>query len=243
MGLIGSLLGATVGGWTLGPVGAIIGLVVGHVAEEASSVKQLIGESDSSRQSKGGFIASLLILMSAVMKADGSVVRSELDYVKQHLVRTLGPDAAAEALIVLRDILKQQIPLNDVCLQIRVNLDYAARIELMYFLVGLAMADGHYNANELNVIKHIAEQLGISASDIASLKGMYGNDLKSAYDILETTENASDDEIKKAYRQMAVRFHPDKVEHLGDEFKKSAHEKFQKVNEAYEKIRKSRGMK
>ncbi|MFT3739135.1 MAG: TerB family tellurite resistance protein [Breznakibacter sp.] len=243
MGFKGSLLGATVGWWMGGPVGAIVGLVVGHVAEESSSVTKMLSEEDNSRQARGGFIASMLILMAAVMKADGKVVHAELEYVKAYLIRNLGQQKTAEALIMLRDILKQQIPLQDVCLQIRINLDYSSRLELVHFLIGLATSDGRLDAAELSVIRQIALNLGISESDIGSLGSMYKDDLESAYKVLEVDSAASDEDIKKAYRQMAVRFHPDKVEHLGEEFKKSANEKFQRVNEAYEKIKKERNFK
>jgi DnaJ like chaperone protein len=244
MGIIGSILGATVGWWMAGgPIGAIIGLVLGHVAQEASSVNAVLNEQDHSRQAPGGFLASLLVLMAAVMKADGKVVHAELDYAKQHLIRTLGPQKAADALILLRDLLKQPIPLKEVCLQVRVNLDYASRLELVHFLLGLARADGHFAGPEKNIIQQIAYELGISADDIGSLQGMFGDDIKSAYQILEISPEASNDEIKKAYRQLAIRFHPDKVEHLGEDFKKSAHAKFQKLNDAYEKVKKERGIK
>jgi DnaJ like chaperone protein len=59
---------------------------------------------------------------------------------------------------------------------------------------------------------------------------------------LEIDHGASDSEVKKAYRKMAVKYHPDKVSHLGEEFKKAANEKFLKVKEAYEKIKKERGL-
>jgi DnaJ like chaperone protein len=243
MGFLGSLLGASVGWWLGGPLGVVIGLIIGHVAEESSSAKVIINDQDSSRQARGGFMASLLVLMAAVMKADGKVVQSELEYVKSYLIRSLGPEKAAEALLMLRDILKQPIPLKEICLQIRVNLDYSSRLELLHFLFGLGMADGHLGKDEQTVIINIAQDLGISASDISSIQNMFFNDVEAAYKVLEIESTASDDEIKKAYRNMAVRFHPDKVEHLGEEFKKSANEKFQKVNEAFEKIKKSRGMK
>ena len=61
---------------------------------------------------------SLLVLVAAVMKADGKVVKSELDYVKQFFVRQFGQESAKQALLMLKDILKQEIPVRDVCLQI-----------------------------------------------------------------------------------------------------------------------------
>ena len=65
----------------------------------------------------------------------------------------------------------------------------------------------------------------------------------AAYKILEVEQSASNDEIKKAYRKMARKYHPDMVSHLGEDFQKSANEKFRKVNEAYEMIKKERNMK
>lgn len=243
MGLIGSLIGATVGWWLAGPLGVIVGMIVGHVAQESASVKIIKGSDDYSRQSLRGFMASLLVLMGAVMKADGKVVHSELEYVKKYLVRTLGAEKAQEALLMLRDILKQDIPVRDICMQVRVNLDYASRLELLHLLVGLGMADGHMSPEELFLIRQIANDMGISDSDMASLQNMYAGNLEAAYKVLEIDDKATDEEVKKAYRALAVRFHPDKVEHLGDDFKKSANEKFQKVNEAFDKVKKARGIK
>lgn len=243
MGFLGSLIGATLGWWMGGPLGIIIGLIIGHVAQESSSASVLTDRDDQSRQSVGGFVASLLVLMGAVMKADGKVVHSELEFVKRYLVRTLGADKAQEALLMLRDILKQEIPVRDICLQVRINLDYASRLQLLHLLVGLGMADGVLSRDELMLIRQIAFDLGISEADLGSLENMYVDDVQAAYKVLEIAENASDDDVKKAYRAMAVRFHPDKVEHLGEDFKKSANEKFQRVNEAFEKIKKARGLK
>ena len=64
----------------------------------------------------------------------------------------------------------------------------------------------------------------------------------SSYKILEVEKTATNDEVKKAYRKMAVKYHPDKVHHLGPEYQKDAQEKFKKINEAYERVKKERGM-
>ncbi len=243
MGLLGSVFGATVGWWTLGPIGLIMGLVLGHMAEESVTIKKLDEGDISSRHAKGGFLASLLILMAAVMKADGKVVKSELDMVKQYLVQNLGEEQASEALILLRDILKQNISIPEVCHQIRINLEYAYRLELVHFLFRLGNADNALSSSEVRVIIQVASGLGLSANDISAIQNLYINDIESVYKVLEISPDFTDEEIKKAYRSMAIRFHPDKVEHLGEEFKKSANEKFQKVNEAFERIKKDRGMK
>ncbi len=239
MGLFGSLAGASLGWFTLGPVGAIIGFIVGHVAEESSSRSS---QQNINTTARDGFIASLLVLMAAVMKADGKVVRSELSFVKAYLVRTFGEQKASEALLMLREILNQEIPVRDVCTQIKANVDYSSRLELLHLLFEVAKSDGSIPQAELNVLQEISKYLGLSATDYTSILNMYIESTESAYKILEISAEATDDEVKKAYRKMALKYHPDKVSHLGEEFQKTAGEKFRKVNEAYEKIKKSRGL-
>jgi DnaJ like chaperone protein len=70
---------------------------------------------------------------------------------------------------------------------------------------------------------------------------MYFRDVNSDYKILEIEPEATTEEIKKAYRKVAIKFHPDKVASLGEDVQKAAKEKFQKVLEAYENIKKQRG--
>jgi len=242
MGFWGSLLGAGLGWWTLGPIGAIMGLVLGHITEEQSSFMN--GESqDRSAQSRNGFLASLLILVAAVMKADGKVVRSELEFVKRSLIMTFGEKQASDALLLLRDILKQDIPVKDVVHQIRVNVNYSSRLQLIHLLYGIARSDGHFSIEEQELIRSVALGLGIAEKDFESITATFGSDLSACYKVLEIEKSATDDEVKKAYRKMAVRFHPDKVAHLGDDIKNAAEEKFKSVNEAYERIRKERNIK
>jgi DnaJ like chaperone protein len=194
------------------------------------------------RSTPGDFGMSLLVLIAALMKADGKVMKSELDYVKRFFIQQFGEASAKEALIMLRDILKQNIPVRDVCVQISQNMDYSSRLQLLHLLFNIAIADGIVNAAELDAIEKMAGYLGIASSDYMSIRNMFVPETDSAYKILEIDPSATDDEVKKAYRRMAMKYHPDKVAHLGEEFRKSADEKFKKVNEAYEKIKKERNM-
>ncbi len=233
-----SLLGAGIGWWIMGPMGALLGLFFGSLAEEWTENRD-----DIQSNPRDGFVVSLLVLIAAVMKADGKVVRAELDFVKNYLVRSFGENKSAEALIILRDILKQNIPVHDVCNQIRQHVDYNSRVQLVHMLFGLANADGRIPKIEENVILQIAAALNIASSDVDSIHHMYIKNTNSAYKILDIAQDATDDEVKKAYRKMAVKFHPDKVAHLGIEFQEAAKTKFQKVNEAFECIKKERGMR
>jgi DnaJ like chaperone protein len=240
MGIVGSLIGFGIGWWVLGPVGALIGMFLGGQAEEmAVNDRKRPGMPHGS--TRDGFVVSLLVLMAAIMKSDGKILRSELDYVKNYLRHYLGEEKAREALIVLRDLIKKQIALTDVCHQIRINLNYDSRIQLLHLLFGLARADGQLSSGEISTISRIAGLLGISHSDYQAVMNMFFDNLEAYYKILEISPSATDEEVKKAYRKMALRFHPDKVSHLGPEFQKAANEKFASVNNAYNKIKKERG--
>ncbi len=242
MGGFGKWIGGGLG-WVMGgPIGGLLGFLVGSMVDTATP-----GQASYSRgagsTTPGAFGVSLLVLIAAVMKADGKVVKSELDYVKQFFVRQFGKENAREASVMLRDLLKQEIPLRDVCEQINRNMDYSSRLQLLHLLFNISISDGLAQPSEINIIEKISGYLGISSSDFVSIRNMFVPETDSAYKILEIESSASDEEVKKAYRKMAVKYHPDKVNHLGDDFRKSAEEKFKMVNDAYERIKKERNIK
>jgi DnaJ like chaperone protein len=228
-------------GWALGgPIGALIGYGIGSLFDNASGgVKQL----PSGQTGGGDFAVSLLVLSAAVMKADGKVLKSELDFVKRFLITQFGAKNANEQLHILRDILQKDIPVREVCFQIRNAMDYSSKLQLMHYLWGIAQADGHIDNTESNIIEQIAANLGIAPADAESIKAMFVHSTDEHYKILEISSDASEAEIKKAFRKMAVKYHPDKVSHLGEDYRKAAEEKIKKVNEAYEAIKKERGFK
>lgn len=228
-------------GWAFGgPIGGILGFVLGSVYDNAEEVTVQQGRRVGTSRS-GDFAASLLVLTAAVMKADDRILKAELDFVKAFFLRQFGAHYAKEQMLVLREILKQDIPLRDVCLQIKQHIDHPSRLQLLHYLFGISMADGEVHPSEVKVIEQIAAYLGISDADFGSIKAMFVKDRKAAYHILEIEPEATDEEVKKAYRRMAVKYHPDKVSHLGEEFQKAANEKFQKVNDAFQQIKKERG--
>jgi len=241
MGIFGSLFGASIGWWLLGPIGALLGSFIGSSLENSSGVsnKRISGDGNA----QDGFMASLVVLMAATMNADGKVLKSELDYVKQNLVRIFGERVAVDALRLLKEILKKNIPLNEVTAQISRHMDYPSKLELIHILYGIGIADGHLAQSEINVIEQIAAGIGVRTSDYISVKNLYFDNLDSAYKVLEVEQNATDEKVKKAYRKMAVKFHPDKVAHMGVDVQRSANERFQKLNEAYERIKRARGIK
>ncbi|MBM3420737.1 MAG: molecular chaperone DjlA [Bacteroidetes bacterium] len=241
MGSFARWIGGGLGALAGGPLGAVLGFLIGTVIDN-TRFEVHGGRPAYGPTTPGGFGMSLLVLIAAVMKADGRVLRSELDFVKQFFTRQFGPDSATDALQVLRDILKQEIPLRDVCSQIAMNMDYSSRLQLIHMLFGVSAADGRYDEAELKVIGRISEYLNIAGADYMSIRNMFVPETDSSYKILEIERIATDEEVKKAYRRMAMKYHPDKVSHLGEDFRKDADEKFKKVNEAYKRIKKERNM-
>ncbi|MCK5137666.1 MAG: molecular chaperone DjiA [Bacteroidales bacterium] len=230
-------------GWALGgPIGGILGLAVGSIFDSGTTDTTGKTRSVRGRTLRGDYAASLLVLIAAVMKADGRVMKSELDYVKRYFVSRFGEDTATEAVVMLRDIMKQEIPLRDVTHQLSQRLDYSYRLEMLHFLFGIASADGSVSDAENIVINRISGYMSISDSDFQSIRAMFVSQTDASFKILEIEPTASDDEVKKAYRRMAMKYHPDKVSHLGEDFKKVAHEKFRKVQNAYDQIKKKRGL-
>jgi len=229
-------------GWAVGgPIGAIVGFALGSLFGSTEKVHS--GQTYSRRTTEADFKASLLVMMACVMKADGNVQKKELDVVKRFLVANFGEEGALDALQMLKKLLDQPINEVEVASQINLYMNYSAKLQLIRLLFDIAYADGDVNVAELNVIQRISNTFNISSADFQSLKAPYikNVDQNWAYKALEIEPSASIDDIKKAYRRMAMKYHPDKVANLGDDIKKSATEKFRSVNEAYEQLKKQKG--
>ena len=225
-------------GWAIaGPIGAILGYTYASMKEGQSYI-----QSPKSRTKHGDFIMSVLVLFAKVMKADGKLLKSELDYVKQFLKRQFGIKQTKDLMLVFKDILEQEYPLRDVCRQIQRSMDHPSRLELIHILYGLSQSDGHVHPSEIRIIQTIANYLNISNNDYASIKAMFAKDENAAYRILEIDPSTSDKKVKEAYRKMANKYHPDKVAHLGQKMQTVAEEKFKSVNDAYQQIKKDRNL-
>lgn len=255
-------------GWSLmGPIGGIIGYLIGNSFENKSQKASAFVGGDSTGErtshryvntgSTNDLSMALLVLMAAVMKADSVVKKSELEYVKRFLNSNFEHEQAQQLLLMLRDIQKQDFDLGDVCRQIKYNTDYSTRYQMLDFLFGIGGSDGDLSQPEVNVLTRMATYLGINKGDQLSIharhvSGSYkgggassssSKSNKDPYKVLGLDSDASDDEIKKAYRRLAMKYHPDKVEGLGEEMKKNAEAQFREINEAYETLKSVRGIK
>jgi DnaJ like chaperone protein len=246
-------IGALIGFSVFGFFGAVIGFAVGSMFDSnskfewderftnSSSSSSYTGKQAYQRTTTGDFSASLLVLTAAIMKADGKILKSELDYVKQFYTRQFGAAKTKEQMRALRDLLNQPIDVRSVGHTIRYQMQYHSRLQLLHYLFGIAQADGNISDSEVNEINRISNYLGLNIADFESIKAMFIKETGGDYKILEITQDASNDEIKSAYRKMAKKYHPDKVASLGEDVRKKAEEKFRMVQDAYENLKKARG--
>jgi len=231
----------------------IIGFVIGSIVDFMSRGKKTKAPNSSSsagyeyyrqRATQYDFPTMLMALSAVVMKADGTVKRVELDYVKSFFTAQFGNQFTREHLQVLKHFLdNSQIPITDICNDIRNRISVDGRIQMVHYLFQVAKADGHVDDRELKIIEQLANKLGIPAMEFDSVKNMFYRSADSDYKILGIEASASDEDVKRAYRKMAIAFHPDKVAQMGEEYQKGAKEKFQQIHDAYENIKRKRGIK
>ena len=232
-------------GWSFGgPVGAIIGYAIGGLFSSNSPrvIRSEVNDTFGNTEEKRDFNVTLLVLSAAVMKADGDIKKSELDYVKRFFLQNFGQERAESYIKMLREILEKEYNLYEVSQQVGRYMDYASRLQLLHYLFGIANADGRISQEELSVINLISDYMGVTTSDFMSVKAMFIKETDSANKILGIEPSATDEEVKKAYREMAKKNHPDLVSNLGDEVREAAERKFQEINAAYETIKKQRGI-
>jgi DnaJ like chaperone protein len=243
-------IGAFIGFFLLGRnfLGAILGFVIGSILD---SMKFRSGNGEDiftyyreqASRPHEDFATTLMALSAAVMKADGRPLKVELEYIKTFFARQFGPQYTTQHLKILKHFLDApQIPLDQICEDIKLRTQVEVRIQLLHYLFGIAKADGHVAETEIQLLQRISIFMEIPHVDFESVKNMFYRDVNSDYHVLGIEPTATEEEIKKAYRQMAIRYHPDKVASLGEEYQKGAKEKFQKLQDAYENIKKARGI-
>ena len=254
-------------GWAVGgPIGALLGYWIGKAVLPDKQIGS--GESDGFASRRRGpyhntgtqedINAALMVLIAAVMKVDGNVKKSELDYVKRFLLTNYGEERGKAMLKVLQQMVQQDIPINQVCQQIKVNTDYSTRYHMVDFLFGIGGADGQFHPAEINMLRLIAQYLGISTGDYTSIferhvghadtgytggsrsESRSGSYSKDPYRVLGIDSSATDDEVKKAYRRMAMKYHPDRVAGMSEEMQRNAAEQMKEINEAYDVIKQRR---
>lgn len=227
--------------------GAILGFILGTIFDniqlgKTKTTRGSIFGQNKTEVTPADFELNLLSLASLVIKADGNVSQAELDYVRSYFVQAYGKDRANATFKVFNEVIKKnEISAQKIGGLLRQRMRYESRLQVLHFLFSIANADGHVSNPEVNQIRSIGGFLGIQMRDFESIKAMFFKNPNSAYKILEIEKNATVAEIKKAYREMAKKYHPDKLVHMDEAYQKGAREKFQKVQEAYEQLQKEKG--
>ena len=237
-------LGFAVGG----PIGSIIGVLIATLFEKNGTDNQTSSSTNrtfrAQRTTAGDVRVSIIVLIACVIKSDGRVLKSEIKYIKPFLLKTFGEAGAKQALLLLKELLKQDIDAKVVAQQIGQHINYSTRLELVHLLLAVAKADGELHELELEIISSISMNMSVQDVDYQSILALYqrGKDANWAYTALEITPSATNEEVKKAYRRMAMKYHPDKVANAGEEIRQQATDKFRAINEAYEHIKQQRGI-
>ncbi|WP_339626480.1 TerB family tellurite resistance protein [uncultured Maribacter sp.] len=241
-------LGAVIGFFLRGLSGAVLGFFAGSIIDgffgsNKSNTRSVFQEYTRPNVSPADFELNLLSLCSIVIKADGQVSRSEMDYVRQYFVSTYGKDKANAIFRTFNEINKKgEISAQRVCAFLAQRTRYEVRLQLLHFLFGIAQADGSISNPEIQKIREIAGYLRVALNEFDSIKAMFVKSANNSYKILDVLKSATDAEVKKAYREMAKKYHPDRVNTQDEAIKKGAEEKFKQVQAAYETIQKERGL-
>lgn len=210
----------------------------------------------SNEEQRNSFLFSMLVLSSYIIKADNKIMHSEMEFVRQFLRQNFGEQAVnqgQEILLKLFEIQKQQgiqvfrNTIHQSCAEIKHNMDVSQRLQLLNYLVIIAKVDGYVSPEEIKALKEVAHHLGLTAKDVDSMLNMENgaranSNIEDAYKVLGLSSTATDDEVKVAYRKMALKHHPDRVATLGEDIRKAAEKKFQDINDAKERIFKARGL-
>ena len=207
-------------------------------------------------EQRNSFLFSMLVLSSYIIKADNKIMHSEMEFVRQFLRQNFGEQAVnqgQEILLKLFEVQKQQgeqefrKTIHQSCTEIKHYMDVSQRLQLLNYLVIIAKVDGYVSPEEIKALKEVARHLGLTAKDVDSMLNMESgaradSNIEDAYKVLGISPTATDDEVKAAYRKMALKHHPDRVATLGEDIRKAAEKKFQDINDAKERIFKARGL-
>ena len=232
----GKWIGGIAGFMYGGPLGAFVGYHLGKTIGRNFGPKKKMFEMS--------FEMSLLVLATMVIRADGKIKKAELDCVRLFFLQSFGKAKSDIYFKVFNQIKTKPFPsVRSVCLEINKSVNHKTRLQIVHFLFSVAHSDGHLDPKEIDIIKQIAKYFWVGDYDFNSIEAMFlnKNNISNSYTILGLDENASDDEVKKAYRKIVKKYHPDKLTDVGEDVVKLAKEKFQSVQDAYAKIRKKRG--
>lgn len=254
---IGGFLGFVAGG---GVLGALAGFAVGSVIDglfEAGREQAATGAGGAQsgatgmRNERDGFLFSLMVLSAHIIQADGKIMHSEMEHVRRFLRTNFGEGAVEQGNQILHKLFEYRkqngeqfwnTQIDRACYEMAISMPYGHRMQLIVYLAELVKADGVVRDIEVQALRRIAVPLRLDASIVDQMFATGGSTIEDAYRVLGVSPQATDEEIRKAYKKLVIEYHPDKVATLGDDVKEAATRKIQEINEAKERIYKARGM-
>ena len=257
--LLGTLLGYGMGGW----LGALIGFFVGQMFDRGYNQLQREGGPGNRHAVEQSFFETLFTLLGHMAKADGRVSEQEVRQTEAYMAEMGLTDEHRRLAI---DLFKQgadpEFDLDAQLQQFRRTCGRRARLVrmLLVYLVNIALADGELDKTEVQVLRRIAEGLGLSSAMFEQLLRMIqaqnsfaggaggasgpsrADELARAYEALGVSSEASDQQIKRAYRKLISEHHPDKLigQGMPEDMIKDATERSQEIRKAYDLIKQAR---
>jgi len=249
MGWLGKILGGSLGYLVGGPIGAVAGAALGHGFDAAADLQRSgtgsAAEPLTAHESQqAAFFVSTFSMLGKLAKADGVVSREEVAAVEAFMRNNLGlpPQARRLAIRIFDEAKSSPVEFEDYARQFYGL--FHGRPEMLYSMVELlttvALADGVFHPEEQRLIAAAAEIFGVEYEQVRRART---DDADRYYAVLGASREDSMTEIKKKYRALAQEYHPDRIisKGLPEEFVKFANQKFQEIQEAYEKIKAERG--
>ncbi|MDF1563025.1 MAG: TerB family tellurite resistance protein [Deltaproteobacteria bacterium] len=260
----GKVTGAAVGMAVGGPVGALVGLAVGHALDhftKPEDVDELLrqerqerqqraplpaGESASDREARLQFTTHLVALFAAVAQADGNVRREEVRTIRSFFSDRLhisGKDLEFVRLL-LKKALRDPVDVEAAARTYKAASTGADRMLFVQALYEMVCDRGEPNPAQQKMINQIVVALDLSEADHHTIRSIYFSvpGLDEDYALLGLPEGCGDDDLKRAFRTLAAKHHPDKVTHLGTDAVAMAGKRFAEIKGAYDRIRAARGL-
>lgn len=259
--LIGVLIGAAIGFFFFGAVGLLLGGVLGLWAAKIIPMVLLKGQLGKIRAQ---YLNATFAVMGALCKADGQISENEIAVAERMFQQmNMNDDQRAQARAAFKRGKQEDFDLDAEVAAVARLCHGQRALQQMFLQVQIAAiaADGQMHAAERDLLLHVARGLGLSAAELQQIEAMLGmhqsrhgdalggqtsssDGLEQAYALLDLDSDASDAEVKKAYRRQMSRNHPDKLAARGmpDNMRAMAEEKTRKIGAAYERIRGARGL-
>lgn len=249
MGWLGKIVGGTIGFALGGPLGAIAGAALGHTfdVKDARHYEDKAQQLSYHEQAQMTFFVAAFSMLAKLSKADGRISPEEIQAVENFMAHdlNLSPESKRFAAQVFNTAINSPTVFQDFASQFYHHFQHQPQLldVMIDVLLRVSFSDGTLSDSEERLIKSAARVFHFSESKYKELKSRYAPDFERYYAVLGTDSSASDDEIKKQYRELVKEYHPDTIASKGlpEEFTEFAQDKFREIQEAYEVIKQTRG--